>query len=324
MKTYLKGSFGERLTAFIIDETLLLIFLSVLFFILDRVGVKIDGLEKIVFWIFSIAYNVILLQKWGATIGKKLLRLRVVNTTYQPVTVGQAIFRESVGKLYSTLILNLGYLHVLKNPQKQAWHDKMAKTYVVKVDSKEELISVAEELVSKRDKLAYWTLFLVAIIPLLLAILVIFYLFFASPNQITGAAMAPSYVDGQYYLTDKWSYRFSEPKRRDVVVYKAPNNPDVDYFKRIVGLPGEEIEIRDGKVYINGQLLDEPYLASDTITYEHTFLKEGQKLVISQGQYFVMGDNRPHSSDSRAHGPIPKESIIGKMTMCYWNCSPSK
>lgn len=266
----------------------------------------------------------ILLKKWGVTIGKKLLKLRVVNTAYQPVTLGQVLLRESVGKLYSTLLFNLGYLHVLKHPQRQAWHDKIAKTYVVAMDAKGDLIPVSEEVVSKKDKITYWTLFLVAIIPLLLAILVIFYLFFASPNQIKGAAMAPNYIDGQYYLTDKWSYRFGEPKRGDVVVYKAPNNPDVDYFKRIVGLPGEEIEIRDGKVYINGQLLDEPYLAPGTVTYEHTYLKEGQKLAIPQGQYFVMGDNRPHSSDSRAHGPIPKESIIGKMTMCYWNCNPSK
>ena len=321
---YLKASFWRRLFAFIVDEVLLLVLLFVLFLILDMVGIKTDGLEKIIFWILSVAYNVTLLKKWGATIGKKLFKLRVVNIAYQPVTVGQALLRESVGKLYSTMLLNLGYLHVLKHPQRQAWHDKMAKTYVVAVDGKGNLIPTSEEAVSKKDKIIYWTLFSVAIIPLLLAVLVIFYLFFASPNQITGAAMAPSYVDGQYYLTDKWSYRFGEPKRGDVVVYKAPSNPDVDYFKRIVGLPGEEIEIREGKVYINGQLLDEPYLAPGTVTYEHTYLKEGQKLAILQGQYFVMGDNRPHSSDSRAHGPIPKESIVGKMTLCYRNCNPSK
>ncbi len=324
MKTYLKASFWKRLFAFIVDEVLLLVLLFFLFLILDVVGIKTDGLEKIIFWILSVAYNVIFLQKWGATIGKKLLRLRVVNTEYKPVSVGQALLRESIGKLYSTLLFNLGYLHVLKHPQRQAWHDKMAKTYVVAVDNKGQLISLTEEVVSKRDKLVYWTLFCVAIIPLVLAILVIFYLFFASPNQIKGVAMAPNYVDGQYYLTDKWSYRFSEPKRGDVVVYKAPNNPDMDYFKRIIGLPGEEIEIREGKIFINGQLIDEPYLAAGTVTYEHTYLKEGQKLLIPEGQYFVMGDNRPHSSDSRAHGPVPKESIVGKMTMCYWNCNSSK
>jgi signal peptidase I len=324
MKTYLKGSFWKRLMAFIVDEVILLVGLFILFFILEMIGVKTEGFEKIIFWVISIAYNVIFLQKWGVTIGKKLLKLRVVNTEYQPVNTGQVLIRESVGKLYSTLLFNLGYLHVLKHPQRQAWHDKMAKTYVVTVDNKGQFIPVTDETVSKRDKFTYWTLFIVAIIPLLLAILVIFYLFFASPNQIKGVAMAPSYIDGQYYLTDKWSYRFSEPQRGDVVVYKAPNNQDIDYFKRIVGLPGEEIQIREGKFYINSQILDEPYLTPGTVTYEHTYLREGQKLLIPQGQYFVMGDNRPHSSDSRAHGPIPKEDIVGKMTVCYWNCNPSK
>ena len=137
--------------------------------------------------------------------------------------------------------------------------------------------------------------------------------------------MAPSYVDGQYYLINMSSIISGKRKRGDVVVYKVyevSNNLRVDYFRRIIGLPGEEIEIRGGKVYINGQLLDESYLTSGTVTYDDTYLKEGQKLTIPQGQYFVMGDNRPHSSDSRAHGPI--ESIIGKITICYWNCNSSK
>ncbi len=325
MKTYLKGSFWKRLMAFIIDEVLLFIGLFILFFILETAGVKSGGVEKIIFWILSIVYNVIFLQKWGATIGKKLLKLRVVNTDYQPVAVGQILLRESVGKIYSSLLFNLGFLYVLKHPQRQAWHDKIAKTYVVEVDSNGQFISVAEEKVSKKDIFFYWILFIVAIIPILLVILVIFYLFFASPNQIKGTGMAPNYTDGQYVLTDKITYRTGLPQRRDVIIFPDVKKRGFDNIKRIVGLPGERVRLSGGKVYINGIELDESaYLSKLVNTGPESFLADNQEMTVPDNQYFVLGDNRLHSSDSRDFGFVPKESIIGKVKFCYWNCNSSK
>lgn len=326
MKSYLKGSFWKRLLAFIIDEVFLFIGLFILFFILEIAGVKSGGFEKILIWIFSIAYNVIFIQKWGATIGKKLLKLRVVNMDYQPINIGQALLRETVGKIYSSLFFNLGYWNVLKHPQRQAWHDKIAKTYVVEVDSNGQFIPAAEEKVSPKDMFFYWTLFIVAIIPLLLAILaVIFYLFIASPNQIKGAGMAPNYTDGQYVLTDKITYRTGLPQRGDVIIFPDVKRRGFDNIKRIVGLPGEKVKISGGNVYINGIELDESaYLSKSVNTEPESFLADNQEVTIPENQYFVLGDNRLHNSDSRDFGFVPKEGIIGKVRFCYWNCNTSK
>lgn len=315
---YLKGGFWSRLVAFIFDEVLILVGLFILFVIFDLIGIRTEGFEKIIFWILSIAYNTVFIWKSGATIGKRWLRLRVVTTEYKPVSFGQALLRESLGKLYSTIVLNLGYLHALKNPQRQTWHDKMVKTYVVVTDNKGTLIPTTEEVVTKRDKMFYWILFSVAIIPLLLAIFIVVYLFFVQPHQIKGKAMLPNYVDSEYYLTTRV---YGELRRGDVIVFRAPKDPGFDLFKRIVGLPGEEIEIRDGKVYVNGNAAVETYLLQGTYTRGGSFIQEGQRVTVPQGQYFVLGDNRDYSSDSREVGFIPKESIVGKMTICYWNCA---
>lgn len=322
MKTYLKGSFWKRLVALIIDELTILVSLFILFFILDLLGIKTKGIiDKIIFWIFSVVYNFVLIYKSGATFGKKLLRLRVVNAEYKSISLSQALNREFGKMINTTFLFFLGYLQVLRNPQRQAWHDKTAKTYVVAINNNGELIPAQEETISKKDKIVFWLLFLIAITPFLLAFFVIIYLFFAQPNQIKGNAMFPNYVDGQYYITLKI---YNEFERGNTIVFKSPNNPELDNFKRIVGLPGEKIMISDGKVYINENVLEEAYLQSGTTTRSGNFLQEGQKITVPQGQYFVLGDNRDHSLDSREVGFIPKQNILGKMTICYWNCNSLK
>ena len=156
----------------------------------------------------------------------------------------------------------------------------------------------------------------------LIAVVAIKY-FLVQPFIVNGASMEPSFYDGDYLLIDELSYRFKDPQRGDVIVFKTPDKPNTDYFKRIIGLPGEEIEIKSGKVYINKQALPEPYLKSSTVTYTYPgcFIQEGQKITILQDKYFVLGDNREQSIDSREFGLISKENIIGKLTICYWNCS---
>ena len=153
---------------------------------------------------------------------------------------------------------------------------------------------------------------------LALAIFVVMYLFLFQPHQVKGASMEPNFYDGEYILTDKITYRFRPPKRGEVVIFKAPKNPDLDYIKRIIGLPGEKIKIENGGLYINGQRLYENYLPETTNISGGLFLPKGKEVKIPKNSYFVLGDNRSHSSDSREWGPVQKEDIIGRAFLRYW------
>lgn len=151
-----------------------------------------------------------------------------------------------------------------------------------------------------------------------LSIFVVIYLFFVQPHEIKGNSMEPNFHNNEYILTDKISYRFHEPKRGDVVIFKAPENPDVDYIKRVIGLPGEKVKIHSGSVYVNDKKLEEVYLNDVTSVISGNTMQDNVDLIVPEDKYFVMGDNRQHSSDSRAFGPIPFNSIIGRAVMRYW------
>lgn len=128
--------------------------------------------------------------------------------------------------------------------------------------------------------------------------------------QVRGSSMEPSLHTGQYLIVSKLSYRLGQPQRGDIVVFEPPNGTGEDYIKRIVGLPGEQVEVRDGSVWINGYRLEEPYVASRT-PYSGSWL-------LGADEYFVLGDNRANSSDSHSWGPLPEENIVGKAWLCYW------
>lgn len=133
--------------------------------------------------------------------------------------------------------------------------------------------------------------------------------------------MYPALEDKEYLLTDLISIRFVAPARGDIITFKAPPDPNKDFIKRIVGLPGDTVKLQDGKVYLNSQLLDESkYLNSSIKTFGGAFLKDNQTISVPQNHYFVLGDNREYSSDSREWGFVPTENIIGKVAFCYWNC----
>ena len=150
------------------------------------------------------------------------------------------------------------------------------------------------------------------------SLLIVVYMFIAQPNQVKGASMEPSFYDGDYIITSKVTYKFRMPQRGDVIVLKSPKNPDIDYIKRIIGLPGDKILVQDANVYINGQIITENYISAPTNLWETGFLKEGVVFTIPENYVFVMGDNRPRSSDSREFGPIPIESIIGVVKYRYY------
>lgn len=131
--------------------------------------------------------------------------------------------------------------------------------------------------------------------------------------------MDPNFDNGEYILTDKFSYRFGKPQRGDIIVFAAPpTNRKEDFIKRLIGLPGDTISLGTGKVYVNGNALEENYIPMSIITTGNQALKDGQSLTLAQNEYFVMGDNREHSSDSRAWGVILKSDIVGKAWFVYW------
>lgn len=135
--------------------------------------------------------------------------------------------------------------------------------------------------------------------------------FIAQPFLVSGGSMDPTFSDGQYLIIDELSYYFNNPQRDEVVVFKYPNNPSKYFIKRIIGLPGETIIVKDNKVTIkngenpDGFRLDEAYVKNPD------FQTRSIEIKLSDEQYFVMGDNRAASSDSRDWGPVDKKLITG-------------
>ncbi len=162
---------------------------------------------------------------------------------------------------------------------------------------------------------AIYSLIETVLVALVLAI--VLYLFIMTPHEVVGNSMHPTYKNGEFLMANKISYRMSEPQRGDVIIFKFSDTQD--FIKRIVGTPGDEIMIKDAKMYINGELLDESsYLAESVITNGGSYLHEGQTITIPDGQYFVCGDNRTNSSDSREFGPIEESKIKGKAWIVYY------
>jgi len=150
------------------------------------------------------------------------------------------------------------------------------------------------------------------------SLFIVVYLFVMQPNQVKGASMEPSFISGDYIFTSKVTYKFRPINRGDVVVFKSPKNADIEYIKRIVGLPGDKIMIKDSEVYVNGTKLTENYIAAKTNLWEGGFSKDGEPITVPDGDIFVMGDNRPRSSDSREFGPVPESSVIGQVFYRYF------
>jgi signal peptidase I len=134
--------------------------------------------------------------------------------------------------------------------------------------------------------------------------------FVAQPFIVSGASMDPTFDTGQYLIVDELTYRFTEPNRDDVIIFRYPRDPSQYFIKRVIGLPGETVKIKNGEVYIvspTGQTtkLSEPYVVNEGNGADLT-------VKIPAGEYFVMGDNRPESSDSRSWGLLPQQNIIGR------------
>jgi signal peptidase I len=134
--------------------------------------------------------------------------------------------------------------------------------------------------------------------------------------RIESHSMEPTFIEGQFVLVNKLAYRLGEPQRGEVTVFHNPDNPDEDYIKRIIGLPGDQVEVVGDRVLINGQELSQPF--------DHELMPPDAyygPYVVPDNSLFVMGDNRPRSSDSRAIGPISEDLVVGKAWLRVWPLS---
>ena len=150
------------------------------------------------------------------------------------------------------------------------------------------------------------------------SLFIVVYLFILQPNQIKGASMEPTFYNGNYIFTSKITFKMRSPQRGDVVVFHSPKNHDIEFIKRIIGLPGDMVLIQENELYVNGKRLDETYISAKTTLVPGSFAQDGVSIEVPKGRFFVMGDNRPRSSDSREFGTIPRESIVGHVFYRYF------
>ena len=132
---------------------------------------------------------------------------------------------------------------------------------------------------------------------------------------VEGPSMQPNFATGQFVIVSRLNYMLSAPDRGDIVVFHYPGDPSEDYIKRVIGVPGDTIEIRDQQVYVNGELLDEPYINEPC---SRSSCPDRLYPTLQADEFFVMGDNRNHSSDSRRFGVVNREFIVGEALLRYW------
>jgi signal peptidase I len=149
------------------------------------------------------------------------------------------------------------------------------------------------------------------LVSLLISTFIIVFLY--QPVKVEGTSMMPGLDDQERIFINKFVYNFEPVERGDVVVFRYPRDPSKSYIKRVIALPGDRIRIDDGQVYVNGHRLREPYVPSDFA--DQRSLSE---TIVPSGSYFLLGDHRSSSSDSRDFGPVSRRFIYGKAVFGYW------
>lgn len=173
------------------------------------------------------------------------------------------------------------------------------------------LIKTPEPYTGKAPESTYETLRTIVLV-LLAAFLI--RSFIVQPFVVQGQSMEPTFHGQEYLIVNKIGYRLNEPKRGEIIVFRSPVDLSQNYIKRVVGLPGEKVTIKDTQVFVNEKLLREDYTLAEQ-TLSGAVGKFSTEIQLGSQEYFVLGDNRDHSSDSRRWGTLPKQNIIGKAVL---------
>ncbi|MBK7317199.1 MAG: signal peptidase I [Anaerolineales bacterium] len=157
-----------------------------------------------------------------------------------------------------------------------------------------------------------WGRFFLDIIETLILAVVLFFGINAvsARVRVDGFSMRPTLDDGEFVLVSKLNYKLSNVQRGDIIVFHYPMDPEQELIKRVIGLPGDRIEVNEGIVYVNGQALEEPYIAAPPAY--------SSQWNVPEDRLFVLGDNRNDSSDSHSWGFLPFENVVGKAVLIYW------
>lgn len=170
-----------------------------------------------------------------------------------------------------------------------------------------EEVSVGSE--NKKNKSTIREIAESVIVAIILAFLIRYFLF--QPFYIPSGSMEPTLKPLDRIIVSKVNYLFSEPSRGHIIVFRYPLDPSRDFVKRVIAVGGDTVEIRDNQLLVNGQVVPEPYLPP-------LKMKNYGPIRVTEGHFFVMGDNRNHSDDSRFWGLVPRENLIGKSLLLYW------
>jgi signal peptidase I len=169
--------------------------------------------------------------------------------------------------------------------------------------------AVLEEIPAVAGRLRIW------VRDLIISVVVSFFIitFLYQPVKVEGTSMAPRLHDQDRLFINKFAYNFEKIERDDVVVFYYPRDIQKSYIKRVIGLPGDTVRIKDGEVFVNGKAIDEPYVPE-----RFRDVRSMDAFQVPLGEYFVMGDHRSISSDSRDFGPVERKLIYGKAAFVYW------
>ena len=177
----------------------------------------------------------------------------------------------------------------------------------------------SESRLMPTQKVLHFIWDLVKVVCVSLAIIIPVRYFLIQPFFVKGASMEPSFFEHEYLIIDEISYRFGEPRRGDIVVFKYPKDPSQYFIKRIIGLPGEKIEIADNKVYIHPSKNQPKFILDESAYLNESVRTLGNKIwTLGADEYYVLGDNRESSLDSRSFGPVFRELVVGKVWLRGW------
>lgn len=180
----------------------------------------------------------------------------------------------------------------------------------------EEAFDTPRETAPARPDLIDRRTFMREVVETLLLIVAIYTLVNLATSRyvVEGQSMLPNFQGDEYLIVNRFEYLFRDPKRGDIVIFHYPENPDRDFIKRVVGLPGETVRIENGQIFVNDVPLDEPYVL-DLCNRSNCRFREWE---VGEDEYFVLGDNRNSSQDSISFGPVDRSFIVGRAWIKYW------